>query len=172
LQIVHYANLGMAAVENLNVDGAVWRWVKGFHAALYRQPLTGDAHAIQTPFPRGDVRDGRVSIRPIPQQHLPTVDAIKRNRAAGTLDVLVANKSKLRYECVWCKADSREEWFCMFALDIYDWKDLGSHTKEIPARGCAGQYMLVDRSVPVGAARDNAIANPTPNQDTLDAFAP
>jgi hypothetical protein len=172
LQIVHYRNLGMAAVDNLDVDSAVWRWVKGFHAALYRQPLTGDSYAIQTPFPRGDVREGRVTIRPIRKQHLLAVDAIKRNRAAGTLDVLIANRGKLKYECVWCEYDSRDGWLCMFALDIYDWKDLGSHTNEVPARGCAGIYALPDRSVPPGATCDSATVIAVPNLDLLDAFAP
>lgn len=172
LEIVHYQNLGMAAVENLNVDGAVWRWVKGFHAALYRKPLTGETYSIQTPFPRGDIRDGRVTIRPIRKQHLLAVDAIKRNRVGGSLDVIVANKGKLRYECVWCKADASDDWLGMFALDIYDWKDLGSHTSEIPARGCAGIYMLADRSIPESASRDTITRIAIPNRDLLDAFAP
>jgi len=172
LEIVHYRNPNMAAVENLNVDGAVWRWVKGFHAALYRTPLRGQSYAIQTPFPRGDIRDGRVTIRPIRKQHLLAVDAIKRNRLTGSLDVIVDNKGKLRYECVWCKADAGDEWLCMFALDIYDWKDLGNHTSEIPPRGCAGIYLLPDRSVPESASRDSVTRIAVPNFDTLDAFAP
>jgi hypothetical protein len=172
LQIVHYANLDMMAVENLNVDRAIWRWVKGFHAALYRKALTGETYAMQTPFPRGETRDGRVSIEPIRQQHLLAVDAIKRNRAAGSLDVIVANKGQLQYECVWCKADAGDDWLCMFALDIYDWKDLGSHTSEIPARGCAGMYMVADRSIPESASRDTVTRIAVPNRDPLDAFAP
>jgi hypothetical protein len=172
LKIVHFRNLGMAALENLNVDAAVWRWVKGFHAALYRQPLTGDSYALQTPFPRGDVRDGRVTITPIRKQHVLVVDAIKRNRVAGTLDVLIANNGNLRYECVWCELDSRDGWLCMLALDIYDWKDLGGHTNEIPTRGCAGIYSLSDRSVPPAAARDSTTQIGVLNLDLLDAFAP
>lgn len=91
---------------------------------------------------------------------------------AGSLDVIVANKGKLQYECVWCKADSGSEWFCVFGLDIYDWKDLGSHTNEIPARGCAGLYALADRLVPKGAALDTVIRIAIPNRDPLDPFAP
>jgi hypothetical protein len=154
------------------VDAAVWRWVKGFHAALYRKPLTGQSRAIQTPFPRGEMRDGRVTIRPILEQHLLAVDAIKRNRVVGSLDVIVANRGMLRYECVWCKTDDGNAWLCMFALDIYDWKDLGSHTREIPARGCAGIYQLPDRSVPESASRDAVTRIAVTNLDTLDAFAP
>src|ERR1700733_5456681 len=88
LQIVHYTNLGVMAIENLNVDGAIWRWVKAFHAALYGKPLIGASYAMQTPFPRGETRDGRVSVEPILKQHLLAVGAIKRNRAAGSIDVI------------------------------------------------------------------------------------
>ena len=172
LQIVHYANLGMMAIENLNVDRAIWRWIKAFHAALYRKPLTGANYAIQTPFPRGQTHDGRVSVEPILKQHLLAVGAIKRNRVAGSLDAIVANKGQLRYECVWCKVDASDAWLCAFALDIYDWKDLGSHTSEIPARGCAGLYMLAERSIPESASRDTVTRIAVPNRDTLDAFAP
>lgn len=171
LKMVHYQTLQMTAVENLNVDEAVRRWVKGFHAALYRQPLTGNYFAIQTPFPRGEVREGRVSIPPIQPQHVLAVETIKRNRAAGTLDLVTTNKGNLRYECVWCETDSGSEWLCIFAIDIYDWKDLGSHTEAIPSRGCVGQYMLPDRSLPPSAACDS-VGTATPNEDKLDAFAP
>lgn len=30
---------GVGAVLNVDLDGAVWRWVRGFHAALYREYL-------------------------------------------------------------------------------------------------------------------------------------
>jgi hypothetical protein len=173
LRFAHHPGIG-TALENLNVAAAVWRWVRGFHAALYRKPLIGASVAIQTPFPRGERRAGsRVELRPIPPQHLLAVETIKRNRAAGNLDFVLAYNGKLRHECAWCEADDHKQWFCMFALDIYDWKDLGGHTDEIPARGCTGVYALPDRSVPEAAARgdrENRIV--MPNRDALDAFAP
>jgi hypothetical protein len=159
-------------LENLNIDVAIWRWVKGFHAALYRQPLAGNTCSIQTPFPRGEKRYGGIIVRPILQQHLLAIAAIKRNRASDNLDVLAAYNGKLRYECVWCQADGGEAWICAFGLDIYDWKDLGSHTNGIPARGCAGIYALADRSVPETASRDGTHRILVPNVDMLDAFAP
>jgi hypothetical protein len=150
LDLVHYRDLGMLALENLDVDRAIWRWIKGFHAALYRAPLIGDEYSIMTPFPRGDKTDGGIVVRPIRPQHMLAVEAIKRNRAAENLDVIVANNGKLRYECVWCETDNPDHWICMFALDIYDWKDLGSHSAAIPARGCAGIYLLPGHSFPKG----------------------
>ena len=110
--------------------------------------------SIQTPFPRGERRADGIRIIPILQQHVLAVDTIKRNRAAENLDTITANRGKLRYECVWCEGDAGGEWVCMFALDIYDWRDLGSHTAAIPSRGCVGMYLLPDRSVPEAAARD------------------
>jgi hypothetical protein len=51
LRVAHYPHLDMVALENLNVDAAIWRWVAGFHAALYRHSLIGARGSIQTPFP-------------------------------------------------------------------------------------------------------------------------
>src|SRR5260221_7199991 len=31
----------LGAVVNLDIDAAVWRWIAGFHAALYREPGVG-----------------------------------------------------------------------------------------------------------------------------------
>jgi hypothetical protein len=36
LQFVHHASLDMVSLENLNIDLAIWRWVRGFHATLCR----------------------------------------------------------------------------------------------------------------------------------------
>lgn len=170
LQFGHHAGLGIA-VENLNVEMAVWRWVKGFHSALYRQPLLGNEFAIVTPFPRADKTRNGVKLHPVRKQHLVAVETIKINRALGNLDTIDANNGKLRYESVWCQADDGENWLCCFALDIYDWKDLGSHTAEIPARGCAGIYVQPDRKAPNGATLNRQTAILIPNVDKLDPFS-
>jgi hypothetical protein len=161
---------GGAGVVNLDVDQAVWRWIRGFHAALYRQPLLTTNHAIVTPFPRADLGSGVPKVRPLRPQHALAVRVLKYNRHVGNLDALVANNGQLRYECVWAEADDGGRWFCMFGLDIYDWKDLGSHSEEIPARGCAGMYALPDYSLPAGATvgRDPVIE--IPSKDPLDPF--
>jgi hypothetical protein len=99
------------------------------------------------------------------------VDLIKRNRVVENLDKVISNKQILRYECVWRKADAADAWACFFALDIYDWKDLGSHTEKIPARGCVGIYMLSDKAAPPGATLDSDSRIAVPNSDRFDAFA-
>jgi hypothetical protein len=113
-----------------------------------------------------------VSLRPLLPQNLKFVDNIKRNRAHGNLDGIASNSGKLVYDCVWCQFDKDDRWFCMFALDIYDWKDLGSHTEEIPGRGCVGFYVLPDGSIPELAARDHPRTVIIPNYDVYDPFAP
>jgi hypothetical protein len=58
--------------------------------------------------------------------------------------------SKLRYECVWCRADSGDLWICFFALDIYNWKDLGSHTSKLALEvSTPGASAAASRSVVV-----------------------
>lgn len=134
--------------------------------------VVGAFVSIQTPFPRGEQPADGIRSIPILQQHVLAVDTIKRNRVAENLDTVTANRGKLRYECVWCEGDTGSEWVCLFALDIYDWRDLGSNTAEIPSRGGVGMYLLPDRSVPEAAARDLKQTVAVPDHDVLDPFAP
>jgi hypothetical protein len=50
--------VGLTAVTNLDVDEAVWRWIRGFHAALYREPLPPGriVGAVQHRFPERGVQ--------------------------------------------------------------------------------------------------------------------
>lgn len=123
-----------------------------------------------TPFPRADLSSGVPEVRKLLDQHALAVSVIKYNRITGNLDVIEVNNGKLRYQCAWCVSDDGKRWFCMFGLDIYDWKDLGSHTAEIPARGCAGVYALTDYSRPQGSTVGKRPAIETPNIDVLDPF--
>jgi hypothetical protein len=172
LKFIRDARPNIVALENLDVDKAIWRWVLGFHAALYHRPLAFLQRAIETPFPRADKVDGKVVLRLLRPQNLLFVDTIKRNRALNNVDCIKANNEKLTYECVWRKCDGDSGWICLLALDIYGWKDLGHHTAAVPARGCAGFYMLPDRSAPENASRDGSGTILIPNRDVLDAFAP
>lgn len=72
-------NLGTALI-NLNLDEAVWRWITGFHAALYRHPLhfkeTEEPQkpfirSLVLPFPKGS--RGSKQIEPLHTQHLAFV---------------------------------------------------------------------------------------------------
>jgi hypothetical protein len=160
------------AVVNVNIPDEVWRWVKGFHAALYREPYPKDARgALVTPFPSAPLRDdGRVMFDPIKPQHQVFVETIKINRANRCLDTIRCNRGKLVYECVWCPSDDGSIWLCIFAIDIYGWKDLGNPIVQ-PARGCAGFYTLPDGHAPPNATTSVIGAIIMPNFDKLDPFS-
>jgi hypothetical protein len=174
LEFLHIPAANQAAVVNLEVDAAVWRWVRGCHSALYGVPLVGKftvdiGCALVTPFPRAPKDTGE--IEPIKQQHYKFVDTIKVNRAKDNMDRVVTNKGKFVYECVWAQADGNGPWMCIFAIDIYDWKDLGA-TKLHPARGCAGFYICPDGRLPAGATVAVTSDIIIPNVDPLDPFGP
>ncbi len=165
------------AVINLNIDDAVWRWVKGFHAALYSEPLcfhtvgSEENRALVTPFPRARRVHNRLVVDQPGPQHLRFVERLKLNRAYNNLDRVTRNNNKLIYECVWYRADGNGPWLCIFGLDIYDWKDLG-RTHMSPARGCAGYYVLTSGGVPQNATAGVASTIVVPNRDPLDPFGP
>lgn len=168
---IKFFGTAISAVVNFNVPEEIWRWVKGFHAALYRSPLPPKIQgSLITPFPSAPIRDDRMlvfdSIKP---QHEVFVRTIKINRAKSNLDVIRCNRKKLTYECVWCLSDDQTKWLCIFAIDIYGWKDLGNSIVQ-PARGCAGFYTLPDYQVPAEATKSMASALIIPNFDSLDPF--
>jgi hypothetical protein len=160
----------MGAISNLNVEKAIWRWIAGFHSALYKTSIVGVRGAIVTPFPRADLNtEGKYSFVPIPEQHYAFVKTVKEQRMRGALDRIVANNGKLIYECVWGESDNKECWYCIFALNVYDWKDLGNVPGHMP-RGCAGAYRLP--LPPPTATRVSSSSLILPNYDPLDPFAP
>jgi hypothetical protein len=170
LKFAYSPRRDLGAVVNLDIDGAVWRWIGGFHAALYLEPGVGIRGSLVTPFPKARIVNGRPAFAPLLPQHLLFVQTIKSNRTRANLDRIICNKGKLTYECVWQQADKGGPWMCIFALDIYDWKDLG-RTGVLPARGCAGFYVTPARTAPANATRAVASSIIIPGSDGLDAFA-
>ena len=157
------------AVTNIDLDAAIWRWIAGFHAALYRVSPVGIRGSLVTPFPRARKIKGRFFIDPLKPQHHLFVHTIKQNRARKNLDRISCNKGAVVYECVWCQSDNSGPWLCIFALNIYDWKDLG-RTTFLPARGCAGHYVMPAKDAPPKAAKHTASPIVISVGDTLDAF--
>jgi len=157
------------AVANVEIRQAVERWVRAFHAALYGEPLDpATLFGIETPFavavptPKGIVRD---TGRP---QHLLFVEMIKSSRAAENVGFLAANNGKLRYECVWSPT-TQGAWVSVFALDIYDWKDLGRLSTG-DAKGCVGFYQTPTGIPPPSACRHTPRRIEIPNAEPLDPF--
>jgi hypothetical protein len=170
LKFAYSRHRDLGAVVNLDIDAAVWRWIGGFHAALYRESGVGIMGSLVTPFPKARIVKGRLVFAPLLVQHPLFVETIRSNRVYRNLDRIVCNKGKLIYECVWQQADNAGPWMCIFALDIYDWKDLG-RTGVLPARGCAGFYVTPTQTVPANATRAVASSIIIPASDRLDAFA-
>lgn len=138
-------------------------WV---HAALYNQFLAETPlRALVTPFPR--TQNGSVEMEKLRPQHLKFVSTIKLNRAKRNVDRILSNNGKCIYECVWHQDDDKSTWLCIFALNVYDWKDLGETGVE-PSRGCAGAYTLA--ATPSNATR--AVESPIAllNLEPLDPF--
>ncbi len=161
---------GDAAVRNLNIEKAVWRWIGGFYAALYQSSAVGIRGSLVTPFIKAKKVNGGYTIQPLRHQHATFVQMIKSNRIRGNLDRIRCNKGKLLYESMWCQTDNEGPWMCIFALDIYDWKDLGA-TQLSPPRGCAGSYVLPSGGVPPNASRGEIASIIIPTSDPLDPFS-
>jgi len=164
----HAHELGI--FTGLKIEAVIQRWLKGFHAALYKTPLSDATRfATQTPFPSGTLKNGSVIANPIPPQHCLFVEELKRNRLAGSLDTIVCNNGKLRYECVWVQMDDGG-WGCIYGIDLYGWKNLGD-IHNFPARGCAGLYRTENARFPPGSATSTRLAFTVENKDPLDPFA-
>ena len=181
LRMEIYPGQEFGAVTNVNVIEAIWRYIRGFHAALYHQPLFLGRKTITTPFTPGRIVDGELVLEGANQeQHFKIVRAIKNQRAADNVDRIISNNGKVRYECVWAYAADWSELesdqrvitprhACFFALDIYDWKSLGD-VGVVPARGCAGAYFTSDGQAPSEASILNQFAPNVGNQDPWDPF--
>ncbi len=160
----------IAAFEGKNLEELIKRWLKGFHAALYRTALPSiSMFAIQTPFPSGVRKNGKLIENPILEQHYKFVESIKRNRVANNLDLIVSNNNKFNYECVWDQLDDKS-WICIFAIDLYGWKDLGDVNNFQP-RGCAGCYRLPQGNAPAGACLATQLEFKLDNSDKADPFS-
>lgn len=87
---------------------------------------------------------------------------------AQCIDKVLANNSKLRYECTWSHtSDGRSA--CVFAIDVDDWTRLASDTG-FSKRTCVGLYQ-VDTPIPESAARATNILLPKDLAFPDDAFA-
>ncbi len=140
----------IASFGQRNIEVLLRRWIKAFHAALYHEPLGGNAkYAIQAPFPSGIIENGKLVVSPIKEQYNIFQECISKNRLAKNLDYIRSNNGKLLYECVWDKF-SDNNWACIFYLDLYGWKNLGD-VNNFQVHECVGTYTPTNGVVPDGA---------------------
>lgn len=157
----------LLAFLGTNLIGQIWRWVRGFHAALYTEFLPSDTkNAIHPPFPHGKTEADGFIIDKIKDQQYMFVEIIKKNRVARCTDRIVCNNGKCIYECVWVQMDNGP-WACIFALQLYNWTRLAD--KHFPTRGCTGWYMP-QSGRPVNGTKWTNIEVPFSNLEPLDPF--
>jgi hypothetical protein len=145
----------------------VWRWVRAFHAALYREFLPPDTRlALHLPVPSGTGTEDRLTVHGIyPQQYL-FAEIVKKNRVARSLDRIECYNGQCVYECVWVQMD-RGRWACVFGLKIYNWIVLGD--KRLPSRGCVGLYEPKSGR-PASGTKWTGLEFPVLNLAPLDPF--
>jgi hypothetical protein len=64
-----FSQYGDAAISNLNVEKAIWRWIGGFHAALYHISAVGIRGSLATPFIKAKKINGGYTVQPLRPQH-------------------------------------------------------------------------------------------------------
>lgn len=155
-----------AGLRDVPLVRIIYRWVRGFHAALYGQYLPADAGGyIYTPFPVYLEKDGVFSSQDdTPERHEFTA-VFKQHRKLERLDQVVCYSAKCDYRCVWLEFDNGHP-FCLFGLRLYNWEELGDPTLP-PKRGCLGWYFA---EPPADATRGTRIEVVVANLEPLDPF--
>ena len=100
----------------------------------------------------------------------PGIPNMESSVSINPLDAIQTSSGRFIYECVWGRGDEGR-WWCAFALNIYNWVDLG-RTYYSPGRGCAGFYTLADNSLPVGASVETLQDIRFDNIEPFDPFGP
>ncbi len=158
----------MAFVRDLPLNRIIFRWVRGFHAALYREYLPDRGGFIGPPFPESKpVEGGKVAPEPIHESRYDMTLTFKQQVKAGRTDAVTCRNGKCHYRCTWLNLDNGAP-FCLFALRLYNWEELGD-VHHFPRRGCIGWY---GAPIPATAARGTRLEIPASNFDPLDPFAP
>lgn len=155
-------------IQDIPLPEIVWRWIRGFHAALYREFLSdGVQHQVYPPFPHKVRKDSRLVEAPILPKHKEMADVIRTNRATNTLDRIRCFNDKCTYECVWIKSD-RGVPICIFAVKIYAWEQLADRLR-FPERGCVGYY-IPEQGRPANATLATDLVFDLPSETPLDPF--
>lgn len=157
-----------AAAGGLDLTAIIRRWVRGFHAALYQEPMAdGTEFMTSPPLASADMDTGQVD--PVHDIVPHFVRAIRQNREGGPLDRIVCRNGKCIYECVWVEPNDGGR-FCVYALDMYGWVTLGD-VERFGRRGCVGAYVPPARQAPAGA-RLGIQGDDTQLTHALDPFPP
>lgn len=133
--------LQAGTIRGVAFERVIWRWVRGFHSALYQEPLLNLQGSYTLLVPLQEVREeeGVFERVPVREQFFQMTEVIKVNRLSRNIDVIDCYNHALRYECVWDRSDCGKP-LCVFALKIYDWSELGEGYGGA-RQGCVGSYI-------------------------------
>jgi hypothetical protein len=155
----------MVGLRDVPWSRVIYRFVRGFHAALYGETLSDGGGFIYAPFPATNSVKGKLVCEDDDPGRFEMTRQFKQHRNIGHVDQVVCCSGKCVYQCVWPVMDDGRT-FCMFALRIYNWEDLGDQTMG-PRRGCLGWYFATP---PQNSTRATEIKDPAPNAESLDPF--
>jgi hypothetical protein len=110
----------LAGLEKL-FEG-VWRWVRGLHAAVYREFLPSDIlHFSYPPVPVCSSQDAGPTIEQTEMQSRLTRSSIDLAESLDKWDGVTAWGGAVRYRCVWweCAAlKGKPNWICFWTLSF------------------------------------------------------
>lgn len=165
-------NTGRQAVglADPGLKRVVFRWVRGFHAALYKEflPEELELRAIHMPFPSAHEENDGLHWHRILPQHPMVVRSLKKASIAHTTDSLIVRNETCHYECTWGLSDRGEAWVCLFGLQLYDWSRIGD-ASVAEERGCVGMY-VAPSGKPAAASKITRLEFPVPNVKPLHPF--
>lgn len=142
---------GTGILQNVVLEPIVRRWIRGFHAALYKSYLSPEStFSTVLPFPVGKMVNGFASISPIPESAYAFTHSILVALQNDVFDSIVTCNGKMQYICIWTQSD-HGRWICVYALNLYEWSDLGD-IHNFDKRGCTGMYAMASGEHPSTAS--------------------
>jgi len=156
----------VTGVQNIPLTRIIFRWVRGFHAALYREYLHDRGGFIGPPLPESALTaEGGVVPKPVHVSRPIMTHIFRQQVKAGQTDAVICRNGKCHYRCTWLNWDDGRP-FCLFALRLYNWEELGD-IDHFPRRGCIGWY---GAPTPTLATNGTDVEIPLANPDSLDPF--
>lgn len=141
----------LGGLENFDWPRMIFRCVRGFHAALYREFMADDPRrrTVYVPFP--EFRSDGEYLIPVPDSpaRYGATNLFRAQRKAGRTDRVECCNGKCVYECTWGRLPRVGFYVCLFGLRVYKLERLGDPRFGGWPRGCLGYYAA---EAPFGAA--------------------
>jgi hypothetical protein len=133
---------------------AVWMWVRGIHAALYREYLPESApHTILAPVPGFNASAGPSALRQTVERSAIVRAPVEYGVRTGRADGLSAWGGQVSYECVWFPPVDEhcgDVWACFWGL-IFPGVSTWSRTVLPPGQECPWHGLYTTNCLPDGA---------------------